>query len=214
MEYLCKNVFSDERYIRINNKPLFVLYHIYLFEDINKTIEIWRKICKDNGFEDIFILNVMMPDLTEVDPTTYGFDAIMQFAPIATHKQKSSVRTLNPQFKGEVYSYQAVVNSEINREFKHKNVVRCAFMSWDNEARRPTKGISYEGASPQLFFEYLNSISKFAQKNKIDGDSFVFINAWNEWAEGAHLEPDREYGYAWLDVVAKVINMNNEVNHE
>lgn len=213
MEYLCKNIFNDIRYIKVNNKPVFVLYHIYLFKNINHTIEVWRRICKQNGFDDILILNVMMPDLTAVDPTTYGFDATLQFSPIATLKEDASVEILNPQFSGDVYSYEAVVKDEIIRKFPHHNVVRGAFMAWDNEARRPTKGISYAGSSPQLFLEYLTSMSKYALDNKINGESFVFINAWNEWAEGAHLEPDREYGYAWLEVVANVINFYNGVNN-
>ncbi|MFN8769363.1 MAG: glycoside hydrolase family 99-like domain-containing protein [Neisseriaceae bacterium] len=208
MEYLCKNVFKDERYIKIDNKPVFILYHIYLFKDIKKTTQVWRDVCKRNGFDDIFLINVMMPDLIDNDPISMGFNATMQFPPIATVQSQAKVTVLNPKFSGKTYCYNSVVHSEINRTFSHQNVIRGCFMSWDNEARRPFKGTSYIGSTPEEFHHYLSGMNQFASKNKISGESLVFINAWNEWAEGAHLEPDREYGYSWLEVVAKIINNN------
>ena len=205
MEYLCKNVFSDKRYIKVDNKPLFIVYHTYLFTNMQETIKKWREICKIHGFNDILIMHVMMPDQVNVKPSDMGFDAAMQFAPIASHREKLEIEVLNHQFKGEVFSYEKTVISEVTRKFSHQSIARGCFMAWDNEARRPTKGISYAGSNPLIFSKYLQGMTSFAKENKICGESFVFINAWNEWAEGAHLEPDREYGYAWLDVIAKIV---------
>ncbi len=208
MTYLCENVFKDERYIKIGNKPLFIVYHIDLFKDIKQTVKIWREISLTCGFDGLYLLYVLMPGQENLDAHSIGFDAVMQFPPIACSKEKAGVNILNSNFTGEVYSYNSVVKSEQNRKFKYNNIFRGCFTSWDNEARRPTKGISYIGSSPDDFYDYLKSMNDWAKTHPCDNESIVFINAWNEWAEGAHLEPDREYGYAWLEQVSKVVDYN------
>ena len=205
MEYLCKNVFNDSRYIKINNKPVFIIYHTYIFEDMNKTTSKWREICKQCGFDDLYLMHVQMPDQLDVTPQDKGFDALMQFSPLGCKRVSSRVQKLNDAFEGETFSYPQLVNDEVSRQFDCP-VARGSFMSWDNEARRPTKGISYTENSPELFKQYLKSMNDYAIRNPLENESLVFINAWNEWAEGAHLEPDREYGYAWLEQIYAVIN--------
>lgn len=203
MKYLCENIFNDSRYIKINNKPVFIIYHTYVFKNMNKTTSKWREICKQYGFDDLYLMHVQMPDQLDVNPKEKGFDALMQFSPLGCKRVSSKVSKLNDGFEGETYSYPQLVNDEVNRKFNH-SVARGCFMSWDNEARRPTKGISYTENSPELFKQYLESMNNYARCHPLENESIVFINAWNEWAEGAHLEPDREYGYAWLDKVYEV----------
>lgn len=205
MTYLCRRVFSDRRYILLNRKPLMIVYHTHLFPDIKKTTAVWRQIARDHGFDDLALFYVMMPGQENSNPIEQGFDGMIQFSPIGMKKVKADVQVLNPNFKGEIYSYLDAIAGEINREFCNATVIRNCFMAWDNEARRPEKGISYTGSSPRLFSEYLSNMDNYALSHKVEGESLVFINAWNEWAEGAHLEPDRRFGYAWLDVLAKVI---------
>lgn len=213
MIYLCENAFNDSRYIKINNKPVFILYHTYIFQDIKRTTNKWRTICKSYGFDDLYLMHVQMPNQLNTDPCKLGFDAMMQFSPLGCKREKSMVNVLNDDFHGETFSYKELVNDELNRKFEHPTARGC-FMSWDNEARRPTKGISYTGSSPELFERYLKSVNQFANKNRLDGEALVFLNAWNEWAEGAHLEPDREYGYAWLKSLYNVVYQNNFVGFE
>lgn len=207
MEYLCQNVFNDSRYIKINNRPVFIVYHTYIFKDMKKTTDNWRKICKNHGFDDLYLMHVQMPNQLDVNPKEKGFDALMQFSPLGCKRISSKVSKLNNKFEGETFSYPKLVEDEVNRSFDYP-IARGCFMSWDNEARRPTKGISYTENSPELFKQYLKSMNDYAKKYPLENESIVFINAWNEWAEGAHLEPDREYGYAWLDKVSEVVITN------
>lgn len=207
MNYLCSEVFSDSRYIKINNKPVFIVYHTDVFDDMKDTSEAWQKMSKKFGFDGLLLIYVQREHQANLNPHEIGFDAAMQFSPLSCYREPISIELLNPEFTGSVFSYSELVKRELDREFQFPTV-RGAFMSWDNEARRPTKGVSYHGSSPEIFEKYLSRMNKFAEENRIDGEAIVFINAWNEWAEGAHLEADREFGYAWLDKVSKVVLSN------
>lgn len=204
MEYLCKNVFCDTRYIFLENKPLLVIYNVELFPDIKKTTQIWQQIAIDHGFSGIHLSFIDNSD--EISPLTVGFDSVVQFSPKGLKcKKKSNIKALDGKVRNKhikVFSYEDAVYSEKDRVFNNPTFRSC-FMSWDNEARRSGNGISWYGSTPSLFENYLLNMTEYAIKNPICNESFVFINAWNEWAEGAHLEPDRKYGYAWLDKVRK-----------
>jgi hypothetical protein len=202
-------IFKDKRYIKIKNKPVFIVYHTHLYNDFQKTAACWKNEVKKNGFDDLFLINVMMPDQQTMVPSDIGTDAMMQFSPISCKQETLEVEKLNQFFQGQAIDYAKLVESEKERCFDFP-VFRAAFPSWDNEARRPGKGISYKGSTPDKFYEYFKSMYKYAEKNPIEEESLLFINAWNEWAEGAHLEPDKKYGYAFLNRIAKVIRGSHD----
>lgn len=206
IQHLIDNYFNDERYIKINGKPVLIIYHTYLFPDITKTVAKWRKKTREH-FSDLYLMYVLMPG-QENEPLLEGFDSAMQFPPIGCKQKPLKVKKLNYDFQGTVYSYSEVVRTESQRQFKIP-VARGCFPSWDNEARRPTKGISYQDGSPEIFEQYLTSMNQYSLLNPLENESIVFLNAWNEWAEGAHMEPDRNFGYAWLQAVANVIKKNS-----
>lgn len=204
MEYLCQEVFSDNRYIKIKGKPVFILYHTELFESIERTVKTWRDIAKKNGYPDLFLMFIKKTKNEKPDVLNEVFDSALQFLPNDAINIRKQVKLMNPYFQGKTYCYESLLKHETNRTFEY-NVARSLFMSWDNEARRPTKGISYVGTSPELFKKHLGALNTYAKQNPLENESIIFINAWNEWAEGAHLEPDREYGYAWLNSLAEII---------
>lgn len=207
--HLLENYFTDERYIRINGKPLLIIYHTAIFPDITITVSRWREIAARKN-EKLFLMYVLMPDQVS-EKLIKGFDAAMQFSPIGCLKKEVAINKLNTNFQGKVYSYSDLVNSEIARNFNIP-IARGCFPTWDNEARRPTKGISYAGSSALQFEKYLHSMSEYSINHPLENESIVFLNAWNEWAEGAHLEPDREFGYTWLEVIKNVIKERAQSN--
>ena len=75
---------------------------------------------------------------------------------------------------------------------------KTVFPSWDSEPRKPGKGTIYAGSKPSLYRRWLKEACNWTIKNHPEDSRMVFVNAWNEWAEGAHLEPDRRFGYAYL----------------
>lgn len=190
---------ADKRYIRVNGKPLVIVYRPSILPDAAATLERWRDYCRRHGIGEIF-LGMVQFDVD--DPRTYGFDVAIEFPP---HKlarnlepMNAQVEGLNPEFTGTIIDYQAVVNRARHVQDEGFNLFRGVFPSWDNEARKPGRGYLFHGASPAKYGRWLRHGMAYARKHPVEGERIVFINAWNEWAEGAHLEPDRRYGYAYL----------------
>lgn len=195
---------ADPRYIRINDKPLLIVYRVSLLPEPRETVKRWRKYCAENGIGDIHLVCAQSFGIT--DPDAYGFDAAVEFPPhgLNVAAKNSDHLFYNKDFDGVVYHYSDVVGSSDNYINPTYEVYRTVFPSWDNEARKPGKGHIFYGSTPELYGRWLRNACEYSMiHNK---DRLVFINAWNEWAEGAYLEPDRRYGYAYLDTTYNVLS--------
>lgn len=196
--------FKDKRYITVAGRPLLLVYHLHLFPDMLATTQRWRSVCEKHGIAEPFLVQVQLPSEEKKDPAIRGFDAQVQFSPLNVLNEVVEPMLLDKNFAGNVYDYRAVVEQQKKLKPQYP-LYRCVFPSWDNEARRPGNGTSYVNNTPVLFADYFRSMSQYALDNPVGGECFVFVNSWNEWAEGAHLEPDRRYGYAWLEQIAQVL---------
>ena len=137
----------------------------------------------------------------------FGFDAAMEFAPnnMGAPKILPPGTLANPDFSGVVYDYRYLVERARHYEATGNYLLfRSVTPMWDNEPRRPGQGAIFAGSSPDLYSDWLRSACRDALAHAAD-KPFVFINAWNEWAEGAHLEPDRAHGYAYLQATADAL---------
>jgi len=197
--------FTDKRYIRVNNKPLLIVYRPGLLPDPAKTAARWRKWCTHNGIGEIFL--ALTHSFEHLDPRKIGFDAAVEFAPntfplIDITKQ---VDLVNENYNGIVYDYCSAVSLAKNFITPSYKKFRSLCPGWDNEPRKPGRGIVLANSSPGAYREWLKTICDYTTKNQPQEERFVFINAWNEWAEGAYLEPDRKYGYAYLKATSAVL---------
>ena len=129
------------------------------------------------------------------------FDACVEFPPHGIHIGKNIDYSLltNKNFEGSIYHIREYI--ENLDEIYPYTLFRCAFPSWDNTARVGKMAKIFCDASPETFKLWLNKIKDFTIKNFDKNKRLFFINAWNEWGEGAHLEPDRKFGYAYLDAI-------------
>jgi len=198
---------NDERYIRINGKPFLIVYRPGLFPDFGETVERWREHSLKMGFPGIYIAMVETVFEGVLDPSTYGVDAVVEFPPhyIRHINVVSQVPLYDPGFSGEIYSYPEVVRGEIDREKPDYTLFRGIFPQWDNTARRKDPKIFY-GAEPALYQEWMEHIIDYTRKNLSQDKQLIFINAWNEWAEAAYIEPDRKYGYTYLNATARALS--------
>lgn len=199
----------DPRYIRIDGKPLLLVYRPSLLPSAKETALRWRKWCKENDIGEIYLAYTQ--SFEAVDPAGYGFDAAIEFPPnnSAPPNVTQSVAPLNDDFAATVYDWSIFVErSKAYKKTKYK-IFRSACPAWDNTARRKNKGIIFIKNTPNLFQQWLqNAIRNTLESTSNEDEKLIFINAWNEWAEGAHLEPDAKYGYANLQAVRDALSFS------
>jgi hypothetical protein len=211
MEYLCREVFSDDRYIKINGKPFFAIYRTELFPDIKRTSETWRKIAIREGFQDLYLVRVESFEVG-IDPQSIGFDAAIEFQP----DWNNLPRRLKPSNKDMVYSLfnKTIPAFEDNQVFLYRDLITAALSKptpgykrfpgitpmWDNSSRREKNASIFHESSPELFLQWLEEILKKYIPCSME-ENFIFINAWNEWAEGCHLEPCLKWGTRYLQAL-------------
>lgn len=195
-----RRYFEDPRYIRIDDKPVFTIYNSKIIPDLADIIDAWREEAASWGMPGLYLIGAETHDITPVG--SLGFDAAMQFPPHNTHQANitDDKKLQNPKFTGEVFDYEKLVAHELAREEPHYKFFRSSMLSWDNTARRQDAGRIYDNFSIDAYSRWTSHISNavLANDKYSPDEKIIFINAWNEWAEGTHLEPDRRYGFAYL----------------
>jgi lipopolysaccharide biosynthesis protein len=211
----CVQSFKDERYIKINGRPIFLIYKPFDLPNPQKTIKIFEQVCKENGISKPFFVASNSHDL-EKNPYELGFDQALHFQPRMQvlsefMKEEATVKklirnTLNGIFNAKlrVYNYKYYKDRIKNLVMKYPGFP-CVLVGFDNTARRGKNAIILKDQSVELFEESLKVAYDDAMKLKPD-EQIVFINAWNEWAEGNHLEPCRQFGRQYLEAVKRVFN--------
>lgn len=194
--------FDDPRYIQVDGKPFLIIYKASQFPDMAATICRWREHAAKKG-GGIYL--VMAQTFGENDPSKYGFDAAVEFPPHCLFRQELKMEEVNSNsyHRGHIYDAR---KRQITFEKDYK-VYNTLFTNWDNTARKGELSDIFI-SSPAHFKHQLDLIVKHERNSYRACDSFVFINAWNEWAEGTYLEPDKVYGYAYLNAISQVLNSN------
>ncbi len=198
-------ILRDRRYITVGDRPLLIVYGPMLLPDPSATAARWRDHCRKAGIGEIFLVSTHAFDGT--DPRQIGFDAAIELAPnkITTRDIASGLTLFNSGFSGNVFDYRAFVERSYQTRPPEYCLFRSVCPSWDNSARKRERGTIFVHSSPAAYQEWLENVSDYTIRNFADESRLVFINAWNEWAESAYLEPDRRYGYAFLNATAKAL---------
>lgn len=201
--------FKDERYIRVDDKPLFIIYRAGVIPRCEEMLSYWQNLAKENGLKGIFFAETLNGFPI---PKIAGFEASVEFEPHYTwihggcpnlwravdgYKQKFNVK-----------DYDQVWSCVLGRTNvrKDKKIFPGAFVDWDNTPRRGNQSLIYIGSSPEKFSNYLSH--QIQKAINLYNSEFLFINAWNEWAEGTFLEPDKKYGYQYLEAVKTALEKN------
>jgi lipopolysaccharide biosynthesis protein len=197
--------FRDDRYLRVDGKPLFIVYRIGVLPDARASADAWREACRRAGIGDIYLCAAKTYD-TE-DPTTLGFDAVVEFPPhgLRTPPLNASLDIVNPAFTGQVIDYRRFVLDVLARPEPSFTLYRTVFPAWDNAPRRPDASLTFINATPEIYEIWLREMIARTVERHPPSRRLVFINAWNEWAEGAHLEPDRRYGDQFLRATRRAL---------
>ena len=200
--------FQHANYIRINNKPLLLIYRIDLFPDIKNTVEIWRNYCRDNEIGEIYLVMVQSFDQAKkrTHPDLLGFDAAVEFPPHEYGKKTNAPgRIINPEFSGNIYDYRETFRNYIGKQLQPYTYFRGVMPSWDNTPRRQNNPTIFINSSPSYYQVWLENMINLTRQQNHGDEQIVFINAWNEWGEGNYLEPDLDHGHAYLEATKNAL---------
>src|SRR5690606_31228910 len=195
-----------------DDRPLLLVYRPSLLPDPAATSARWRDWCRRNGLGEIYLAYTQ--SFESNNPEEYGFDAAIEFppnnsgVPLVTRHSRP-----NADFQGRIFDWTALVERSFSYPSQPYKLFRGVCPSWDNTARRGTNSTILANSTPGRFTRWVtNAIRDTRARLKAPDERLVFVNAWNEWAEGAHLEPDQRYGYAWLESIRVAMDCNPETD--
>jgi hypothetical protein len=188
-----------------------------------RTADLWRDRARSAGFSDLYLIRVggYGPD---VDPQEIGFDAVVEFAPDwtflpprlytsekwdLTAKVRNRLQQIGLMSKAyrshNVYSYRSLAQRMQSRASMPFKRFRCVTPGWDNSPRRQRDALIFHGSTPTDYETWLGAMARDTLARFQGQERLLFVNAWNEWAEGNHLEPDQRWGRAYLESTARVV---------
>lgn len=201
-----KRHFDDPRYTRIDGKPVIALYRPDLIPNMKETVARWRAHAQTLGIGDLYLAAVNSFGYATAKED--GFDSWIEFPPHSFSKLKNVTmeRDIPEDFSGAIYDYDSYIKENYDKKAADDlPTFRGAMPSWDNTARKKNKATIFDGSSPQKFQGVVErQIEKLKSENK-DEEQILIVNAWNEWAEGTYMEPDRAKGYAVINALGRAL---------
>ena len=200
-------ILGDPRYVTVGGRPLVMIYRPGVMPDARGAVEAIRKRIMAAGFPEPLMV---MPQVFDTyDPRPFGMDAAAGFPPHGTWHLKTDVRSLqlfDPAYVGQPVDYDTAADFVLGAASDAYPLFPGVCPNWDNEARKGRMASGIYGSTPAKYGRWLRAASR-ATSAANEGDArLVFINAWNEWAEGAYLEPDRHFGFAYLAETRRVLD--------
>lgn len=208
--------FRDPRYIRVDGRPLFLVYRTELLPDPKRTTEIWRTVAREAGIGDLYLVRVESFS-RDINPMSHGFDAAVEFAPDGHDMGEwkfhygftgflSRTGVIPKAFsENRVVRYPVMARGMMSRPLAEFKRFRCVTPMWDNSARRKKNARIVIESTPQQYETWLGRMAEQTCESFVGDERLVFINAWNEWAEGNHLEPDLKWGRAYLEATRRAL---------
>lgn len=206
-EYL-RSFFGDSRYIKVDNKPVFLIYHVEYIKYAKKMLGIWNELARQDGFNGIHLVSMN----TEISDNAY-VEAVVrygQYGKYDRHYLREAGRLLCKFFniktnRGCVLSYKKVWENMIKEApADGLKTYPGGVVTYDETPRKGKNAVFLRGATPELFEQYIKEQIKKAEL--VYQSEFIFIDAWNEWGEGNYLEPDQEHGYAYLEALSRALD--------
>ena len=205
IEYLIP-FFKDERYIKIENRPIIFIYRPASFPNFEVYKNIWKEFCKKNELDEPFIVGTLTRGA--LDPIQYSMDAAVER--VLHDWTGKKVKRINEslsifkKIKNDILDYKDVANFYMSQNKKREfTYFRSIIPMWDNTARYSENAHIVHNSTPKQFELWLDNLILYSKKYLPKEKRFIIVNAWNEWAEGAHLEPDQRHGYAYLNSIGR-----------
>lgn len=196
-----KKYVDDQRYMRVDGKPVIGIYNLKNVPEVAKVLSLWRKTAIELGIGEILIWSCK----TDTDAAAAGasseIDAEYDFPP----RGKSFVSS-KAMGRGVIWNYEELLECEKKVELaNHHPVYRGSMLSWDNSPRKKNDYHLWRGYTHRNFYIWNRIIANYTRLHLPADNRFIFVNAWNEWGKGTYLEPDQKYGYAAINALSKAI---------
>jgi hypothetical protein len=212
--------FRDPRYLTVGGKPIFLVFSALDLPDTKEFTDLWNELALKAGLPGVYFVGMSNKHDDEI---LRPFDMLAEFGPVSLlgrlprDFRSRAVRLWRRRDFGPLlnrivrvsipgpsrFDYRDIIEAEMRTPLREK-YAPCVLPNWDNTPRSGRRGVVFDNATPDLFEKYLkNAIGKVAHKPY--QERIVFLKAWNEWAEGNYLEPDRETGWAYLDAIRRVV---------
>jgi lipopolysaccharide biosynthesis protein len=230
-DYLIK-AWKDPRAIKVDGKPIFVIYRPQRIEKIDDMLAYWRELALNDGLPGLYFIFQKQYELP-TKACLNSFDAVFQFQPFEAAYSptfdKDSIRhsfmfkffRILPDYLQDIFRglrtsfFKSLTFHDYEAVWKHIVEIRPdenlttypgAFVDWDNAARYKSRATIFRGASPQSFGKWFSNLVATMPQRDLP-ENFIFLNAWNEWSEGAYLEPDEKYGCQYLDEIKRALGI-------
>jgi len=189
--------FMDERYIKIDGRLFLVVYRPQAIPNVRNVVRDWRDYCRSIGLGEIHLCAALTHGNESY--VKFGFDSGVEFPPHNLREQGNINHLISffNKFKGSVLQYAAIAQDYLGRSYPEVNVFKTVFPSWDNTARTNDRAVVVLNGTPDNYEYWLSETINSVKQSNVK-DQIIFINAWNEWAEGCHLEPDRKFSNGFL----------------
>lgn len=192
----------DPRYLRLDGKVFLVVYRPQNMPEPRRTLDRWRVWCRENGIGELHLCAALTHG--NDDYASMGFDSGVEFPPHNLRGVRhDGLLRFHAPFRGVVVGYEDVARSFLERARPDRRVHMTVFPSWDNTARTGERALVVLDGTPRNYERWLSETLRVTRERPGPGEKLVFVNAWNEWAEGCHLEPDRRYGRAFLEATRR-----------
>jgi GT2 family glycosyltransferase len=196
--------FRDDRYIRVNGSPLILFYRLQEIPNPKRYLGVCRNVWHQAGFSEVMVAMVESFELSPQprNPGDFGADITVEFpAHGMVHDTPLPVTRSNPHWTGNAHDYRELVHAFMRREEAGFKRIRSVLVGWDTSPRHQDRSFVLQHNTPGAFQAWLEWTYQRTREQNFGEERLVFINAWNEWCEGSYLEPDLDYGHAYLQAV-------------
>lgn len=201
--------FLDDRYIKVDGKPLFFIYRPLNIPEVKTFIDCWQELAIKNGLKGIHFVGQSYDDKQAQTILASGFDAVnsywlkdslLEVAPIKTVLNKFSEILFKGSTNIPVWNFKDFAK-RLSRDLdKNVQYYPTILSGWDNSPRSGKRGRIFTNFTPEIFDVHIKEVLNTV-KDKEDDTNIVFLKSWNEWAEGNYVEPDLKYGRRLLDAL-------------
>lgn len=205
--------FKDKRYIKVNDKLLFIVYQALSFPDLEVFINVWNELAKQNGLSGFYFVSKDFDCRFKDKILSRGINAVYNSDATNIHHRLPLYRKCIYAFERIVlkyptaFSYKDAMKYMIDERASQPDVIPCIFPNWDHSPRSGANAIILKKSTPELFKKVAEKAIHFVSKKK-ESEQIIFIASWNEWGEGNYMEPDQEFGKGYINALREAIDNN------